>query len=87
MHETSADAAHYGRQMTLREADDAQTDDTIALSNDTITATVDDIIDQIPGGQEGSRLDITLDSQDGGGGWIKVGCYNLNRRGGTGTTI
>ena len=65
-----------------------QTDDTIALSTDTITDTVDDIIDQILGGQEGSRLDITLDSRDGegGGGSVKVGCYNLNRRGGTGKT-
>ena len=45
-----------------------QTDDTIAVSNDTITATVHYIIDQILGRQEGSRLDITIDSRDGGGG-------------------
>ena len=63
-----------------------QTDDTIVVSKDTITDTIDDIIDQILGGQEGSRLDITLDSLDREGGWIKVGCYNLNRRGGAGKT-
>ena len=53
-----------------------QTDDTIALSNDTITATVDDIIDQIPGGQEGSRLE-----RDGEGGLDKSRVLELKQKG------
>ena len=59
-----------------------QTGNTIALSNDTITATVDDIIDQIPGGQEGSKLDITLNSRDwGGGGLDKSRVLELKQKG------
>ena len=36
--------------------------------NDMFTATKDDIIEQILGKQNGSRLDTTHNSRDGGGG-------------------
>ena len=45
-----------------------QTDDTITVSNNMFTATVDDIIEQAPGTQDGSRLDTTCDSRNGEGG-------------------
>ena len=50
-----------------------QTDDTQFASDEMITATVDDIIEQILGKQEGGKADTTSDLQDGEGGLEKQG--------------
>ena len=41
-----------------------QTDDKPLASNETLAATVDDIIEQILGKQEGGKADTTSDSRD-----------------------